>query len=84
MNKQQHERHHVGQTTKHRVAEMLLFLITSAAGIYSLGQALAGLFEPGKGFSLPWLTVAGVTLVILSAQMGRVQDTWPHEPSKEP
>ncbi len=58
--------------------ECLLFLLVSVVGVYSLGQGLAGLFEPGQGSNLLWLAVTGVAMMILFAQMGRVQDTWPH------
>lgn len=66
------------QKSKHQGAEMLLFLVVSAIGIYGLGQGLGGLFEPGQGINLFWLAVAAGALVILGAQMGRVQETWPH------
>lgn len=56
---------------------MLLFLVASAVGIYGLGQALPGLFEPGQGIHLIWLAVTGVAFMVLFAQMGRVKDTWP-------
>ncbi len=65
--------------THHRPGvECLLFLLVSVVGVYSLGQGLTGLFEPGQGMSLLWLAVTGVAMMILFAQMGRVQDTWPH------
>jgi hypothetical protein len=64
--------------TNHRAgAEFLLFLIVSVVGVYSLGQGLTGLFEPGQGITLLWLAVTGVAMMILFAQMGRVQDSWP-------
>jgi hypothetical protein len=56
---------------------MLIFLVASAVGIYSLGQGLSGLFEVGQGIHLIWLAVTGVAFLILFAQMGRVKDTWP-------
>ena len=65
------------RTHNWRGAEMLLFLVASVVGIYGLGRGLTGLFEPGQGISLVWLTVTGVAFFILFAQMGRVQDTWP-------
>ncbi len=49
--------------------EMGLFLLASTAGIYGFGQAFHG--------SVLWLVIAAVALVILSKQMGRVQDQWP-------
>ena len=63
--------------TNRRAAEMLLFLVASAVGIYSLGQGLSGLFEVGQGIHLIWLAVTGIAFMILFAQMGRVKDTWP-------
>ncbi len=77
MNERQRERKGTRSTNNRRGAEMLLFLVASAVGIYGLGQALPGLFEPGKGISLIWLAVTGIALLVLFAQMGRVQDTWP-------
>jgi hypothetical protein len=67
---------------KHHGAEMLLFLVVSVIGIYGLGQGLTGLFEPGQGINLLWVAVAGGALLILCAQMGRVQDTWPRRKQK--
>ena len=67
-----------GKTTHRAGAEFLLFLIVSLIGVYSLGQGLSGLFEPGQGIDLLWLAVTAVTVMILFAQMGRVHDTWPH------
>jgi hypothetical protein len=78
-----------GKTQRRAGAEFLLFLIASAVGICSLGQGLSGLFELGQGISLLWLAVTGVAIIILFAQMGRVQDTWPRrrtgeaQPTKE-
>jgi hypothetical protein len=64
--------------TSHRPgAESLLFLIVSVVGVYSLGQGLSFLFEPGQGINLLWLVVTGVAMIVLFAQMGRVHDTWP-------
>ena len=63
--------------TNRRAAEMLLFLVASAIGIYGLGQGLSGLFEAGQGIHLIWLAVTGVAFLVLFAQMGRVKDTWP-------
>ncbi len=66
-----------GRKTQRRAgAEFLLFLIASLVGVYSLGQGLLGLFEPGQGINLLWLVVTGVAMIILFAQMGRVQDSW--------
>jgi len=77
MNKQQKGLRETRSTNNRRGLEMLLFLVASAVGIYGLGQGLSGLFEPGQGISLIWLAVTGVALMVLFAQMGRVQDTWP-------
>ncbi len=62
---------------KWRGAEMLLFLVASVIGIYGHGRGLTGLFEPGQGIDLLWLALAGVAMMVLFAQMGRVHDTWP-------
>jgi hypothetical protein len=72
----------VKNENQRRGMEMLVFLAVSAVGIYSLGQALVGLFEPGQGLHLIWLAVTGVAMMILFAQMGRVQDSWPHREAK--
>jgi hypothetical protein len=34
--------------------------------------------------NLGWLAVAGITLFVLTAQMGRVHDAWPHRPRSAP
>jgi len=83
MNKPPSEHFRAGHATGHKAAEMVLFLVASAVGIYSLGQALAGLFEVGKDINLLWLIATGVAFMILIAQMGRVHDTWPRRESKE-
>jgi hypothetical protein len=71
-------RQFTARKTSHRPgAEFLLFLIVSVVGVYSLGQGLNGLFEPGQGINLLWLVVTGVAMMVLFAQMGRVQDMWP-------
>ncbi len=77
MNEQLKERMGPQSDSSRRGAEMLLFLVASAVGIYGLGQALPGLFEPGRGIHLIWLAVTGVAFMVLFAQMGRVKDTWP-------
>ncbi len=56
---------------------MLLFLVASVVGIYGLGRGLTGLFESDQGISLIWLALTGVAMMVLFAQMGRVQDIWP-------
>lgn len=79
------QQHQAPETAdKHQGAEMLLFLVVSIIGIYGLGQGLGGLFEPGQGINLLWLAVAGGASLILCAQMGRVQDTWPHHKQEAP
>ena len=50
-------------------AEMALFLVASAAGIYGFGRAFQG-----DGL---WLAISAVALVVLAKQMARVQDRWP-------
>ncbi len=77
MNEQQRERKGTMSDNNRRATEMLLFLVASAVGIYSLGQGLSGLFEVGQGIHLIWLALTGVAFMILFAQMGRVKDTWP-------
>ncbi len=77
MNEQRRDGKGTRSTSNRRGLEMLLFLVASAGGIYGLGQALPGLFEPGQGINLIWLAVTGVALMVLFAQMGRVQDSWP-------
>ncbi len=64
----------------HRRLEMLLFLAVSAAGVFAFGQGMRGLFQPGAGFDLSWLAVAGGAFWVLYAQMCRVQATWPRRP----
>ncbi len=77
MNERQREQKGMKSDNNRRGAEMLLFLVASAVGIYGLGQGLPGLFEPGQGIHLIWLAVTGVAFMVLFAQMGRVKDTWP-------
>ncbi len=77
MNEQQRESQGMKSNNNRRAAEMLIFLVASAIGIYSLGQGLSGLFEVGQGIHLIWLAVTGVAFLVLFAQMGRVKDTWP-------
>jgi hypothetical protein len=77
MNEQQRASKVTKSDNNRRAAEMLLFLVASAIGIYGLGQGLSGLFEAGQGIHLIWLAVTGVAFLVLFAQMGRVKDTWP-------
>jgi hypothetical protein len=64
-------------TVERRGAEMLVFLVVSVIGIYALGNGLTGLFEPGQGVNLLWLTVSLGAMLLLASQMGRVQESWP-------
>lgn len=68
---------------RQRVAELLIFVISSAVGIYALGTGLQGLFDPSAPIGLGWLAVAGLAFFVLVAQMGRVQDTWPRKQGDE-
>ena len=77
MNEQQRASQDRKSVTNRRAVEMLIFLVSSAIGIYGLGQGLSGLFEVGQGIHLIWLAVTGVAFLVLFAQMGRVKDTWP-------
>jgi len=54
-------------------------VLASLAGVYALGQGLAPFYSntAWNQQALLWLAVAGVALVVLVAQMGRVQDSWP-------
>jgi len=70
-------------TAGRRGWEALLFLVASVLGVYSLGQGLTGLFT-GQTLNLGWLAVAGITLFVLTAQMGRVHDAWPHRSAQSP
>ena len=72
-----------GSASPRRGAEMLLFVIVSALGIYALGNGLTGLFEPGQSINLLWLAVSGLAMMILFAQMGRVHDTWPSRKAQQ-
>ena len=51
------------------LAELTLFLVAAAAGIYGLGRTFQG--------NTLWLGVSAVALILLAKQMGRVQDHWP-------
>jgi hypothetical protein len=77
MNEQQRANQDRKSNTNKHAAEMLIFLVASAIGIYGLGQGLSGLFEAGQGIHLIWFAVTGVAFLVLFAQMGRVKDTWP-------
>jgi hypothetical protein len=70
-------------TAGRRGWEALLFLVASVLGVYSLGQGLTGFFT-GQTLNLGWLAVAGITLFVLTAQMGRVHDAWPHRSAPSP
>jgi hypothetical protein len=60
--------------------EALVFLLACIVGIYGLGQGLTGLIVTGQAINLGWLAVAGVAMYVLSVQMARVHDSWPHRP----
>jgi hypothetical protein len=62
--------------------EALLSLVACVVGIYGLGQGLTGLMTTGQAINLGWLAVAGVAMYVLSAQMARVHDSWPHRPKE--
>ena len=57
--------------------ELLFFLGASGLGIFSLGNAIGGLFEPGGSANPVWLLVTAIAVWFLVAQMGRVHDAWP-------
>lgn len=60
------------------LAEWIVFLAASLSGVYSLGQGLIGLVAPDQGSGdLGWLLVTAIALLVLCAQMARVQDNWP-------
>lgn len=60
-----------------RAIEMVVFLTLSALGIYALGNGFNGLSRSGGAGDLVWLAVAGLAIMILCSQMGRVHDSWP-------
>ena len=70
-----------GPTSLRSIAEWTLLLMAAAAGIYSLGAGLGSLY--GESGNLLWLVVTAAALIILSKQMGRVHDHWPHRPKHE-
>jgi hypothetical protein len=78
MNKQQRDREMLWQ----QGMEAVLFLVAAALGIYGLGQGLTGLMISGQPMNLGWVAVAGIAFLVLSAQMARVHDSWPHRPAK--
>lgn len=67
-------------TVRHPIAEWALFLGAAIIGIYSIGQGLGGLF--GEQGNVLWLLVTAASLIVLSAQMGRVHDFWPSRKSR--
>jgi hypothetical protein len=75
----QQQREH--DTVQRHGKEAALFLLVSAVGIYGLGQGLTGLVVTSQPINLGWLAVAGIAFYVLSAQMSRVHDTWPHRPA---
>ena len=50
-------------------AEMVLFLVAAAIGVYGFGRAFQG-----EGL---WLAVSAVSLVVIAKQMARIQDRYP-------
>lgn len=73
---------HIAPTVFQRALETLLFIAASVVGVYGIGQGLAGVYQPGQPINLAWLAVTGIAVFVLFAQMGRVQDTWIHKPTK--
>ena len=67
--------------SRHPLAEWALFGVAAIAGVYSLGAGLGSLY--GESGNLLWLWVTAAALIILSMQMGRVHDLWPHRPKRE-
>ncbi len=65
-------------TSRHPIAEWALLLVAAVVGVYSLGIGLGSLY--GESGNLLWLAVTAAALIILSKQMGRVHDLWPHRP----
>ena len=67
--------------SRHPIAEWALFIVAAIVGVYSLGAGLGSLY--GESGNLLWLGVTAAALIILSKQMGRVHDLWPHRPQRE-
>ena len=63
-------------SARHGLAEIVLFALAAAVGVYGLGEGLNGFFGPGQGGVL-WLAVAAAAMMVLARQMARVQDRWP-------
>ena len=56
-------------------AEMVLFLVAAAIGVYGFGRAFQG-----EGL---WLAVSAVSLVVIAKQMARIQDRYPRRRSEK-
>jgi hypothetical protein len=78
MDKQQRDR----ELMRHHGLEAVIFLVAAIVGIYGLGQGLTGLMVTGQPINLGWVAVAGIAFYVLSKQMARVHDSWPHRPAK--
>lgn len=64
-----------------KIGEIVLAVIAGMVGIYSLGQGLSPFFHADAGmYNVLWLLVTAAAMLILSAQMSRVHDSWPHKP----
>lgn len=58
--------------TSRALAEMALFVVAAAAGVFGMGEAFRG-----GGM---WLAVTGVAVMVLGKQMDRVHGRWPTRP----
>jgi hypothetical protein len=72
------QQEHTSSIRRRYGLEALLFVVACAVGIYGLGQGLTGLLSTGEVINLGWLAVAGLAFYVLTAQMARVHDSWPH------
>lgn len=63
--------------------EIAIFVLAIVVGVYGIGKGLTGFYEQGQQINLLWLAVSSFALYVLSAQMGRVHDTWPHRPDRK-
>lgn len=64
-----------GPSLRRRQVEMLVFVVASGVGIYAFGNVFHNIHTPAS--SLPWLALAGVSVLLLTGQMSRVHDAWP-------
>ncbi|HZC06953.1 MAG TPA: hypothetical protein VE338_15065 [Ktedonobacterales bacterium] len=67
--------------SRHPIAEWALLVVAAVVGVYSMGAGLGSLY--GESGNPWWLVVTAAALIILSMQMGRVHDLWPHRPKRE-